>query len=73
MFDKIPLKTHATGRYVSSLKPTPLFLVTIRDFPSIFAFGSLLIDHIVLKIDMDLNNAAVEVRVKFQRDWTNLN
>ena len=35
------LKTHATGSYVSSLKSIPLFLVTIRDFSSIFALGSL--------------------------------
>ena len=35
------LKTHATGSYVSSLKSIPLFLVTIWDFSSIFALGSL--------------------------------
>ena len=35
------LKTHATGSYVSSPKSIPLFLVTIRDFSSIFALGSL--------------------------------
>ena len=35
------LKTHATGSYVSSLKSIPLLLVTIRDFSSIFALGSL--------------------------------
>ena len=35
------LKTHATGSYVSSRKSIPLFLVTIRDFSSIFALGSL--------------------------------
>ena len=32
---------HATRSYVSSLKSIPLFLVAIRDFSSIFAFGLL--------------------------------
>ena len=41
------LKTHATGSYVSSLKSIPLFLVTIRDFSSIFALGSLHIAYVV--------------------------